>query len=117
VLALVCAPPLCGKLDLPIKMGCVEFVVVESLGGRPMVVAPGEDCTLRIGSGGRAENVSFVFVREKGRERECGELPVGRASETPEVILEGGALIVSTVAVAHRSRTENMPVESCYESS
>jgi hypothetical protein len=82
----MCAPPLCGKLDLPIGMGC-EFVVVESLGGRPAVVAPGEDWTLRMGSGGRAENVSFVLVREKGRERECGELPVGRASDSRTIYM------------------------------
>lgn len=109
----MCAPPLCGKLDLPIGTGCVEFVV----GGRPAVVAPGEDWTLRMGSGGKAENVSFVFVREKGRERECGELPVGRASETPEVILEGGVLIVSQWQLLTDLGLNDMPVESSYESS
>jgi hypothetical protein len=53
-----------------------------------MVVAPGEECTLRMGSGGRAENDWFGIVRDKGREREWGELAVGLGSaQTPGVVL------------------------------
>lgn len=65
-----------------------------------MVLSLREECTLWTGSGGRTENVWPSFAWDKGRVRECGddegdELPVRRASGTPEMVLEGGVLIVS----------------------
>lgn len=60
-----------------------------------MVLFPGEECALRIGSGGRVEKDWFTFVEDKGwarvREREGDDEGDGLKREVDP---QGGVLIV-----------------------